>query len=192
MVKEEKVTTPVSEVLNKTRNQILQNKNALRIAFLKLEWGVKESKEKNKSIVLDSGILAFMGRERSQWDQLALARLHGQLVPELYQLLRLVEEKGLKLMVICINKMTCDILKQNLSNKSLSQIQFLDRNNLEVLKGTRPYLVISSNERIFDSLANEKKWLHWQRQWVKVERVEYSSLLGPDDLARVVPTVHEF
>lgn len=193
VVKEERVTTPVSRALNKTRNQILQNKNALRIASLKLEWGIKnDRREKNKAIILDSSIVSFMGSERSQWDRLALARLHGQLVPELYELLRLVREKKLKLYVICVNTVTCEILKQNLAESSLSDIFFLDPKNLEALREIRPFLVISSQEKLFDSLANEKFWGHWHRQWVKVDEVEYSGLIGPDDLARVVPTVHEF
>lgn len=193
VVKEEKVVTPVSKVLNKTRNQILQNKNALRIAFLKLEWGVKNSlAEKRNAIVLDSGIVTFIGQERSKWDRVALARLHGQLVPELYQLLRLVESKNLNLYVVCVNSISCDILKQNLAENSLKEIHFLTPQNISSLRNVRPYLVITSKESLFDSLTKESSWTSWRRQWVKVEQVEYSSLLGPDDLARVVPTVHEF
>lgn len=193
VVNERRVASPSTEALSKTRYQILQNKNALRIALLQLEWGKQNSSvREGNAIVLESGLLKFLDQNRLEWDQLALARLHGQLVPELYKLLRIAQTQNLKLYVVCIDQVTCNLLKQNLSRKEIAKIKFLKGSELTSLAQVRPYLVISSNEELFKFAQRNPNWKNWKRHWIQLVKVDISTLVRPDDLARVVPTVHEF
>jgi hypothetical protein len=195
VVHEQRTTSPVSQALKKTRFQILQNKNALRIALLKLNWGNKSNQKQGrtlKNIVLETSLLSFMGPQRQSWSQLALARLHGQLLPEFYQLIRLSQNPSYRLHVLCVDKATCELFKQNLSQTDLKRIKIYTMKTSESLRRVRPHLVLSSHQRYFNKLQNSSSWQDWETKWVQLKLVESSGLLTPDDLARVVPTVHEF
>lgn len=193
--------SPTAKALQTTRYGLLQNKNALRIALLKI--GLYENKEhqvNSDAIVLDTGLLEFLGRADYSkktgpqgWQPMALARLHGQLVPEFYQLLGVATEKSLRLYFICEYRVSCDLIRQNLSRKQLSHVKFLKNSDTKKLSVIKPRLVLASSAQRFSKLEDKSPlWRGWKKKWILLNKVDYDNRIKPDDLARVVPTINEF
>jgi hypothetical protein len=193
--------SPTAKALQSTRHKLLQNKNALRIVLLKLNLRKTQSQyPRDEAIVIDTGLLDFLGKISTEQDQiligdkwrpLALARLHGQLVPEFYQVLNLATEKSINLYIKCINRSSCDLIRQNLSKRQLRQVKFIK--TTRDLMRVKPLLVIASDGRPFDKLALvNSSWVEWRKKWVHLKKVDHDARVNADDLARVVPTINEF
>lgn len=199
VVKERQDLSPTAKALNETRFQILENKNSLRIALLKIQ--LQENFKANQAIVLDTASLSFLKPDAKQslespdeaWGTLALARLHGQLLPEFYQVLALISQKNLPLYILCVDKFTCRLIRQNLSKALQKSITFLSTGNQDKLAEVEPMLVLASDNRLFVRLENSSPyWKNWNRNWVHLKEVDRGTLLRASDIARVVPTINEF
>ena len=190
--------SPTAKALESTRHKLLQNKNALRIVLLKLNLEVKNTK--NRAIVLDTGLLDFLGQistdqkeifTADKWEPMALARLHGKLVPEFYQVLNLASDKKIKLYIKCITQSSCELIRQNLSKKQMARVTFI-KSSKDLMR-VKPLLVIASSSTPFDKLARvSSAWVSWRKRWVHLKKVDYDTRVKADDLARVVPTINEF
>ncbi len=191
VVRVDKSSTPLVKAIKTARHQLLQNKNSLRIAILKL--GLKSKKElRGGVIVMSTEMMSFLDNPGYDWELLSLARLHQQLIPELYQLLSLAREKSLPLYVICGTNHSCDLLRQNMVLKNQRKIHFLKKKNYEKLAKVKPLLVLSTSANLFDDLKDKVLWHHWKTNWVLLSKIDQSRHLFPRDWARVVPTIHEF
>lgn len=186
-----KTSTPATEAIKTARHQLLQNKNSLRIAILTL--GLKTKRElSGRAIIMTTEMMTFLDNPLYDWKALSLARLHQQLIPELYQLLSLVSEKKIPLYVICESLYSCDLLRQNMGRKDLKRVTFLKKYNHKVLGRIRPLLVLATGAKYFEGLSDNSKWTHWKTEWISLANIDRTSQLYPQDWARVVPTIHEF
>lgn len=178
-----------TQKLEDAKQGVLQTKQGLRIALLELRFS-KPGRYQGKEVVLDSRHL-YIYDETAQWSTPELAKLHGQILPELYTLFDNIRALNLPLTVLCRNRLDCELFKENMTPKLKKRTRFLHDNFVKGLIRVEPLMVISPDEPLFRDVENHSQfWQGWKKNWYQLG--SSSPRLGPKDWALLLPSVNEF
>jgi hypothetical protein len=184
--------SPRGKVINEGRNLILEGKQSLKIALLKMKFLVPEKDYNfNSVVVLDSAVfltqdIALPALERKELQQ--------SLLPELYQIFSTIDDLKLKLIVVCHSQQQC--MSGYFDSWIPPQVKFesVHAHSLGKLKRYRPLLILSNSAALVGKM--EKVWHHDEASqiasyWIKLPQWEKVDLTL-NEWNSLVPTVESF
>jgi len=187
--------SPRSKVINEGRNLVLEGKQSLKIALLKIKFlvfGVDYSK--NSVVVLSRDIFFGANLNRDDASRQQKRNLQKALLPELFQIYSVLEDLKMTLVVTCRSQLLCtsEQLRQWVPS-NISVIGIYPKNEYKLAK-YKPVLILSNSRELLFKVQKvhpRTDLTYWASKWIKLPQFSKVSL-SFNEWNSLVPSVTNF
>ncbi len=187
--------SPRGKVINHGRNLVLEGKQSLKIALLKIKFLTPGVDYKKNSVVLLSRDIFFENNESfkglSGQERITL---HKSLMPELFQIYSALREMKMTLVVSCSTKKECtpSSLREWIP-KNISVVGIGPDKKYKLAK-FKPVLILSNSRSLLENVEKYhpmRDSTFWSAKWIKLPQLS-SVQLSYNEWSSLIPTVRKF
>lgn len=180
--------------INKGKNLIIEGKQSLKIALLKLKFLIPGVDLKSNSVLVMDKALFFANKEFFSISVDQKRKLQRELLPELYQVYSVLEEMKMTLVVVCSQGENC--ASTHLRNWIPAPISFvgISGQNLKKLNRYDPVLILSDSKDIVESIHSNRDLGDtnpWLSRWIKIPELSQTELTY-NEWNELIPSVTHF
>ena len=186
--------SPRGKEINRGRNLVLEGKQSLKIALLKIKFLVPGVDYHHNSVVVLDRDVFFNDRDELDMDSEQRNNLQRSLLPELFQIYSALEEMKMTLIVSCSKASDCSPRQLRDWIPSPISVVGISKKNKSKLRFYNPILILSSNRTILSDIQNYKPQhdsTYWSSRWIKLPQFSQVQL-SYNEWSSLIPTVTKF